>query len=272
MEPFPGGYDPGVSPEEDERAALARLYDLDLAEDPGDADLYLALAARAGGPVLELAAGSGRLAVPLAAAGHEVTAVDIDPAMLARGLTAAARAGRAVAGRIRWIEADLVGLRLPDAGRFALALIGLNSLLALGSRQAQREALRTLAAHVAPGGIVVVDVWQPDLDDLARFDGRLLLEWVRDDPDTGEQVTKTGSAQHDAPAQMLTVTSIFETSVPGGPVRRWLRSDPMRLVSADELRGMAEDAGLEIEVMAGSHGLEPLGPGSDRAVLVAVRG
>ena len=38
-------------------AALARLYDLDLDDDPGDLDLYLALAARAGGPILELAAG-----------------------------------------------------------------------------------------------------------------------------------------------------------------------------------------------------------------------
>jgi SAM-dependent methyltransferase len=63
-------------------AALARLYDLDLVDDPGDADLYLALAARAGGPVLELAVGTGRLAIPLAEAGYEVTGVDLDPAML----------------------------------------------------------------------------------------------------------------------------------------------------------------------------------------------
>ena len=53
-------------------AALARLYDLDLLDDPGDLDLYLALAARADGPILELAAGTGRLAVPLALAGHTV--------------------------------------------------------------------------------------------------------------------------------------------------------------------------------------------------------
>ena len=40
-------------------AALARFYDLDLTEDPGDVDLYLAMAARTGGPILEIAAGSG---------------------------------------------------------------------------------------------------------------------------------------------------------------------------------------------------------------------
>ena len=75
-------------------AALARLYDLDLLDDPGDLDLYLALAGRVGGPILELAAGSGRLAVPLAAAGYDVTGVDLDPAMLDRARTAADERGR----------------------------------------------------------------------------------------------------------------------------------------------------------------------------------
>ncbi|HKG19035.1 MAG TPA: hypothetical protein VKB00_04795, partial [Candidatus Limnocylindrales bacterium] len=53
----------------DLRQALARLYDVDLLDDPGDLDLYLALAARTGGPILELGAGTGRLSVPIAAAG-----------------------------------------------------------------------------------------------------------------------------------------------------------------------------------------------------------
>ena len=74
-------------------AALARLYDLDLLDDPGDLDLYLAMADRADGPILELAAGTGRLAVPLAVAGHPVTAVDLDPAMLERARQRAAAAG-----------------------------------------------------------------------------------------------------------------------------------------------------------------------------------
>src|SRR5512141_2072188 len=110
-----------VNAESELRAALARLYDLDLTEDPGDLDLYLALAARTGGPILELAVGSGRLAVPLAAAGFAVTGVDLDPAMLARARATAATPGRGRARRARrleLVEADLVGLRLPSAGTF----------------------------------------------------------------------------------------------------------------------------------------------------------
>jgi SAM-dependent methyltransferase len=251
-------------------AALARLYDLDLLDDPGDLDLYLALADRADGAILELAAGTGRLAVPLAEAGHPVTAVDLDPAMLDR-----ARVRRDAAGlgedRLRLVEADLLGLRLPDAGRYALAFIGLNSLMLLGTRQAQREALVTLATHLAPGGLAVVDVWLPDAEDLARFDGRVILEWPRTDPETGQVVTKAGSAQHDAATGIVALTTLYEAGPQGGPTVRWVRHDRLRLVGAEELAGFAEDAGLRVEVIAGGYDLGPLGPGSERAVLVAIK-
>jgi hypothetical protein len=84
-------------------------------------------------------------------------------------------------------------------------------------------------------------------------------------------VTKTGSAQHDAPTQTVTLTQLFESGRPGEPPRRWVRTDRLRLVSADELAGMAEDVGLQVEVLAGGYDLDATGPGSDRAVLVAVR-
>ena len=98
--------------------------------------------------------------------------------------------GTAAEDRLTFVEADVVGLRLPDAGRFGLAFIALNSLLVLPTRAAQRAAVRALADHLGPGGLAVVDVWLPDADDLARFDGRIMLEWPRLDPETGAIVTK----------------------------------------------------------------------------------
>jgi len=251
-------------------AALARLYDLDLAEDPGDLDLYLALAERTGGPILELAAGSGRLAVPLALAGNRVTAVDLDPAMLDRARAYASREGVG-SEQLSFVEADVTDLDLPDAGRYGFAFIALNSLMVLPSREAQKRALRTLARHLAPGGVAAVDVWLPDAEDLARFDGRIILEWPRTDPETGRLVTKAGSATHDAATGTVSLTTIFEEGDQGSSPHRWVRSDRLRLVSADELRAFAEEAGLVVEVLAGGYGLEPLGPGSERAILVAVR-
>ena len=257
------------SPEE--AAALARLYDLDFVDDPRDSDLYLALAARTGGPVLELAVGTGRLAVPLAAAGYDVTGIDIDAAMLDRARDAAAAAGQDTADRLTLVEGDLVGLRLAAAGTFRLAFLGLNSLLLLGTRAAQRDALATLAAHLEQGGVAAVDVWLPDADDLARFDGRLILEYGRTDPESGRSITKIGSAQHDAATQTVTLTTIYEESAAGGPLARWLRVDRLRLVGAEELRAMADEVGLEVETVGGGYDLEPLGPGSERAILVCRR-
>ena len=83
-------------------------------------------------------------------------------------------------------------------GRYAFAFIALNSLMLLPTRAAQRKAIQTLAEHLAPGGLAAVDVWLPDGDDLGRYDGRLILEWIRPDPATGALVTKSGSAIHDA--------------------------------------------------------------------------
>lgn len=252
-------------------AAAARLYDLDLAEDPGDLDLYLAVARRTGGPVLELAVGTGRLAVPLAEAGYEVTGVDVDPAMLDRARTRLGRAAKAAARRLRLVEADIDGLRLPDAGRYRLAILALNSLMLLATRGRQAAAIRTMADHLRPGGVAVVDVWLPDAEDLARFDGRLVLEYARPDPVTGRLVTKVAAARHDAASGTVDLVAIHEEGNQGEGAARWVRRDQLRLVSADELRGFAEAAGLAVEQLAGNYDLGPLGAGGERAILIATK-
>ncbi len=250
-------------------AALARLYDLDLAEDPGDLDLYLALASRSGGPILEIAAGSGRVAVPLAQAGFHVTAVDIDPAMLARAEKAATAAGADVRARLELVEADLVDLSLPGGARFRLAILALNSILLLVTRGDQQAALDSMARHLEPGGIAVADVWLPSADELSRYDGRVGLEYVRQDPETGRLVVKTAAAQHEPATGHIQLTAIYEDGAQGGTPRRWVREDRLRLVNADDLRFMAEAAGLEVEVVAGGYDLSPAGPHDERAILVA---
>ncbi len=268
----PGSSD---SPQETAAAALARLYDLDLVDDPGDLDLYLALAGRTGGPILELAAGSGRLAVPLAVAGHAVTAVDLDSAMLARARERArATAAKAAAKAdldLELVEADILDLELSAAGTFQLAFIALNSLFLLATRDAQRRAFLTLARHLAPGGVAAVDVWLPEPDDLARFDGRMIFEYERIDPETGHEVTKVASARYDPTTAVVDLTTIFEEGPPGGSVVRWIRRDALRLVGPDELATMAADAGLEIELIAGAYDMGPIRPGSERAILIARR-
>jgi SAM-dependent methyltransferase len=256
---------------EDAAAAFARLYDLDLVEEPFDGDMYLALAGRTGGPILELAAGTGRLAVPLAEAGYEVTAVDVDPAMLARLEIRLAAAGDEARRRLSVVEGDLLDVRLDRAGPYSLAFIALNSLFLLPTRDTQRRAFQVMADHLAPGGLAVADVWLPDADDLARFDGRMTLEYDRVDPVTGHRVTKVASAQHDSATGVVNLTTIYDEGFQGEAGVRWVRRDVLRLVSASELESFATDAGLEVETVAGDYDMRSLGSGGDRAIIIASR-
>ncbi|HEX3266226.1 MAG TPA: class I SAM-dependent methyltransferase [Candidatus Limnocylindrales bacterium] len=252
-------------------AAIARLYDLDLSEFDGDIDLYLALAQRTGGPILELAVGTGRIAAPLAEAGYRVVGLDLDPAMLARARSRIDRAG--LTDRIDLVEGDMTAAAAIPAvvrgGPYRLAILALQSILILTTPDGQRSVVEQMARLVAPGGLVVVDTWLPTPADLVGFDGRLSFEWLRTDPDTGHQVTKTMAAWYDHVRRLVTLTTFFDEGDPGAAPVRWLREDPLRLIGVDELVGFARDAGLDIDRLAGDHDLEPLEPGSDRVVLVA---
>ncbi|HEX8026247.1 MAG TPA: hypothetical protein VF484_08580, partial [Candidatus Limnocylindrales bacterium] len=178
--------------------------------------------------------------------------------------------------RLGLVEHDMVTLTRADVGLGSasgdgagLAILGLNSILLLAERDRQRRVLGTMAALLRPGGLAVIDAWLPAVEDLARFDGRLSLEWLRTDPDTGREVTKTAAAWYDETTRVVTLTTIFEEAAPGGAPTRWTRSDAMRLIGVDELRAFVEDAGLRIEQLGGAHELGPFGPGSERAVVLA---
>jgi SAM-dependent methyltransferase len=255
-------------PAEPRADAHARLYDVDLLEDPGDVDLYLALAGRTGGPILELGVGSGRVATKLAAAGFDITGVDLDAAMLRRAREHAVRAGRSVERRLTLVERDARDLG-DSVGAFRLAFIALNSLFVFGDRRDQERTVVAMAEHLEADGLAVIDVWLPAADDLARYDGRLGLEYVRRDPETGFTVTKTASALHDAATGTVELTVLFDEGPDGEPPRRWIRQDHLRLVGPDDLRGFAERAGLEVETIAGSYALDEIRAGDDRAILVA---
>ena len=249
-------------------ARLASLYDLDLSDEQADLDLYLALASASDAPVLELAAGTGRICVPLAAAGHDVTAVDRDPDMLAR---AAARWKAATQGpgrgSLELLEADVTTLQLDR--QFGLVVLALNSLLLLGDRDAQRAALRVMARHLAPEGQAVIDVWLPTPDDLIIYDGQLRLDWLRGDPDTGERVAKLWAARHQSAVGAATVWTFFDTwPRDGGPLRRLLREDELHFLTSTELLALVEQAGMAVRSAGADYALNPFGGDADRIVLV----
>jgi SAM-dependent methyltransferase len=248
---------------------LARFYDLDVLDVSYDAELYLALAHEAGGDVLELAVGSGRLAIPLALAGHRVGGVDHDPAMLSR---ASARwegvRGPIAAHRLSLHEADFAAFRAAE--RFSMAFIAVNTFLLAEDDGARLALLTAMREQLAPGGLAVVEVSTPHEEELAGFDGRLQLEWLRRDPEQGDLVSKLISARHDPEASSVELTQVFEWTAPhGGALSRVLRTETLHLVPAAELVRLAREAGFDEVEVRGDHLSIPYGTASHRAILMA---
>jgi SAM-dependent methyltransferase len=155
------------------------LYRVDLA-------LWLELAEearlRAPGPVLDVGAGSGRVAIELAGAGHEVHALDLDPQLLAALSARAARAGV----RVRTVCADARTFAL-ERQDFALCIVPMQTLQLLGGAAGRMAFLERARAHLRPGALLacaIVTELEPfdcsagDLGpspEVARVDG---LEYV----------------------------------------------------------------------------------------------
>ncbi len=133
----------------------------------GEADLVVALLAATGGrSVLDAGCGTGRVSIELARRGYAVTGVDADPAML--------DAARAKAPELTWINGDLAdrGGVLADcvADCVDLVLLAGNVMIFL-EPGTEGQVLANLAAHLAPGGLLVAGfALQPDRLPLERYD------------------------------------------------------------------------------------------------------
>lgn len=248
---------------------LARYYDLDAIDLLDDLALFLDFATTADGPILELGAGSGRLAVPLALAGHDIVCVDNDPAMLARAQhNWEARREDAGPGSLATALGDMRDFR--SATRFGFVFIGINTMLLMPDDASRMAVLETAAANLASGGLLVVDVLDRAADEIDDYDGRLQLEWLRTDPDTGEQVSKSISARHDAEADTITLVQIFDTFPEGGgELRRVARTDILHLIDADRWQSLTERAGFGDVSVKGDYLLSPHGARSHRALIEA---
>jgi SAM-dependent methyltransferase len=156
---------------------IARVYDPWSRSVVEDVAFYVAEAKRADGRVLELGVGTGRVAVPIAAAGVEVVGVDISAGMLEVARERAALAAVPV-------DLRLGDMRDPPVdGTFSLVLIPFRSLLHMETDRDRRAALRAVAKHLAPGGRLVFDVFAPGADDIADTHGR----WLEREPGIWER-------------------------------------------------------------------------------------
>lgn len=244
--------------------AFAHYYDADYGTIADDLPFYRELARRAGGRVLEVMCGSGRLLVPLARAGLRLAGVDISGAMLALARERLQAAG--VLERVELLEAD-IRVRAPQ-GPFGLAIVAVNSFMHLAGAADQLAALERVHAALAPGGLLAIDLFNPDPRTLAEQNGALILDKAFTLPD-GARVQKFVAQQADLAEQISYVTFIYDEIDARGQVRRSALPFTMRWVYRYELEHLLARAGFALEAVYGSYDLDEYSGTSDLMLAVA---
>jgi SAM-dependent methyltransferase len=227
--------------------SIAELYDPWSRSVTEDVDFYVAEARKAGGPVVELGVGTGRIAVPTAQAGVRVIGVDSSPRMLALCRGRAERAG--VAHLLDLREGDLQ--RPPVNERVPLVTSPFRSLLHLPSDAARRDALAAVHRLLGPGGRFVFDVFTPSREDVVDTHGR----WLEREPGIWER------------AEWNIAERTLDLSVKGAAGTTTMR---LAWVSPDEWQELLEQAGFAVEARYGWFDQRPYTGGED-TVWVAVR-
>ncbi len=242
----------------------ARFYDAEYGDEMDDLALYVGFAERMGGPVLELACGTGRLLIPLAKAGYEMTGVDISADMLQRAREKATLAG--VLDRITLIQGDIRTFEAPR--EYSMAFVAVSSFMVFTTTRAIMDALRNVRKHLRSGGIFVIDLFNPDPRLLLEGDGRLILqkEWREGD---GTLVQKFVVRRTDFATQIQRVEFVYDLTHPNGCLERLVHPVELRYLWRNEGELLLERAGYVVEAVYGSYDLEPYEDGSPSLIFVA---
>jgi SAM-dependent methyltransferase len=244
----PAGYD-----------ALARYYELEYRDYTLDLDFYLNLLRRTGGPFLDLACGTGRVALAMAGEGYEAVGLDSSEAMLA---LARKKAG----SRIQVVRGDLRTFELGRA--FPLVAITLNSFMHLLEISDQVAALDRITRHLTPGGRAVVSTINPYCVSLHDIEAKLIHEFTKWDPEHESWVTKLSARDVDTVEQIEHVTYFYD-EVKGRDVQRLVATLDFRYTYRYELELLMRQAGLEPVAVYGSYDLEPYEITSPSLIIVA---
>ena len=238
---------------------LADLYDIEYVH-TDDAPFWLALADREPDPVVEWGVGTGRLAIPLADSGHDVTAVEVSGAMVERG--------RAKSTAIEWTVGDMRRVKL--GRRFGLAICAFNSFLCLLSVDDALAFLRNAREHLEPGGLLGVEVSAFSPEELADSGGGSTLrhDFTCETPDGW--LDRFSVSHYDAASQVMEMRLFYEMYAHSGVLESRRAHDlKIRLVGRAELELMLRLSGFEVERVHGGFEGEPFEAGSDHLVVLA---
>ena len=249
-----------------EEFADAINYDREDASDTGVA-FYSALAQEAGGPVLEIACGTGRVTIPIARLGFATTGLDVVPGMLNQ----ARRKSRGLP--VRWIEGDARTFALHE--QFRLIFLTGNAFQAFVTNAEQEALLERVHAHLHDDGLFAFETRNPLLPNTKTRDGLFVTLETHEEEETGpsyinvngQEVRVSRTRVYDHVAQIVHLTSYKRWHEDGQEYIRMART-ALRYTFPQELAALLHYNGFSIERQYGDWDMEPLGATSPSIISV----
>ncbi|MBG6069649.1 class I SAM-dependent methyltransferase [Micromonospora ureilytica] len=240
----------------------AAIYDTLWAElNELDLPFLLARAEKFGGPLLELACGTGRVLLPCAAKVERAVGIDRSPSMLKE-----ARANLKAAGideeRVDLVEGDLRTFELGQ--RFPLILAGGQPMFHLPTDDDWLATLQTVRRHLAPGGTFVAGVPVFTEEDIRNYDRRYLFSGEVRHPETNRRIAMWDFSTFDTDKQTITRRRVSEVLDEEGVVlerQHGLRVNFYRF--PDQIRALLNRAGFRITREFGAYDESPYSTDSE---------
>ncbi len=242
-----------------------RYYDQAYRRRRHDVRFYTNLAVESGGPVLELGAGTGRVALAIAKAGVEVVGVEPMAPMLEQAHQRLDRLPRAARDRVEFRKGDLTRLRLRR--KFPLVIAPFNVWMHLYSRADIERGFATVRHHLESGGLFAFDVLLPDPISLARESSKRYRGGVVPHPKDGVRYRYSEYFSYDALSQIETVIMDFEH--PEKKELSFCTPLTQRQFFPAELEALAHYNGFELESLTGDFDNRPITAATESQVLVA---
>ena len=245
----------------------ADIYDFQVGAKGDDLAFWTQLAKEANGPVLELACGTGRVAIPLARTGFAVTGLDISPNMLAVARRKLEQEPAEVRSRLRLVQANMCDFDLSDS--FGLIFIAFHSFQALLERNDHTSCLTCCRRHLRPDGRLALSVFNPRFSNLAAGT-------ADHEPDEylgpeGVKIRETWRTEFDTASQRLVGRPRYECTSPDGRVAVRTHLLELRYFFRFEMEWMLEACGFELAALYGNFDRTPFAADSPEMIFVARR-
>jgi len=231
-----------------------------------DIPLWLEYARKCGSPVLELCCGTGRILLPIAREGIEITGLDVSEKMLDKAREKLNQEPEEAKKKVTLFQGDMRNFHLKK--EFNFIFIPFNSFLVLLSTEEQNNCLRSAYKHLSSQGRLAISMFNADL---SRAEGVLRSEGdiLEDYPQEGDTTEIFSYQFFDKPKQIIKVRFFVDSTKAGGELFRKTIDLKMRYFFQDEFEKILSSNGFETVELFGNYDKAPFKEDSPFMIFVA---